>query len=195
MSKVEVDDRFSAALRAELIARTQHQVPSWSRRFWIRAGVLAAGAGLLGGAAIAGIAASQPQYVSKASDIVPAMAGPQQPSDKLPVPSSNTFAKAGIDLGSSRYLGKGTVLRYYAVTKGTDLICLIPVGPEGTGKSMGCARINGFETYGLRTRDPGTGEEAWLIMPHSNQVAMAKDPSDKWVAEADNFLVKEVIGQ
>ncbi len=44
---------------------------------------------------------------------------------------------------------------------------------------MGCARVKGFEAFGLRTRDPGTGQEAWLIMPHSSQV----------------FLVKEAIGQ
>lgn len=195
MSKVEVDDRFSAALRAELVSRAQHQATMWSRRLWIRVGALAAGAGLAGGAAIAGIAASQPQNVSKASDIVPAMAAPQKPSDRLPAPASNALGKTGIDLGTSRYLGKGTTLRYYAVSKGTDLICLIPVGPDDTGKSMGCARVQGFETYGLRTRDAGTGEDAWLIMPNSSQVAMGKDPSGKWVQEADNLLAKEAIGQ
>ncbi|WP_138413544.1 hypothetical protein [Sinomonas gamaensis] len=195
MSNVEVDDRFSAALRAELVARVQHPSPSWSRSLWIRFGVIAAGAGLVGGAAIGGIAASQPQGVSKASEIVPAMAAAQQPSDMLPTPAANTFGKSGIDLGSSRYLGKGTTLRYYAVSKGTDLICLIPVGPDGSGKSMGCTRIKGFDTYGLRTGNPEGSEEAWLIMPNSSQVAMAKDPSGKWIVEADNFLVKESPAQ
>ncbi|MEZ2390186.1 hypothetical protein AB6813_11670 [bacterium RCC_150] len=191
MSKLEVDDRFSAALRAELVARAQQPAPSRGRRLGIRAGVALAGAGLLGGSAIAAIAASQPQGVWKASDIVPAMADPQKASDKLPAPAANTFGKAGVDLGSARYLGKGTSLRYYAVSKGTDLICLIPVGADDAGKSMGCARIKGFENYGLRTGNPDGSEEAWLIMPNSSQVAMSKDPSGKWVQEADNFLVKE----
>lgn len=148
-----------------------------------------------GGAAIAAIAASQAQGVSKASDIVPPMAAPQQASDTLPAPVADALRKSGIDLGSSRYLGKGTSLRYYAVTKGTDEICLIPVSPDGTGKSMGCGRIKDFGGYGLRTGNPENNEEAWLIVPNSSQAAMGKDPSGKWVEEADNFLVKEVAAQ
>lgn len=191
MSNLEVDNRFSIALRAELVARAQNPAPSWNRKLWIRAGVVLAGAGLAGGAAIAAIAASQPHGVSKASEIVPAMAAQQQSSDKLPASAADTLGKTGIDLGSSRYLGKTTTLRYYAVAKGTDLICMIPVGPDDTSKSMGCGQIKGFENYGLRAGSPDSSEQAWLIVPHSGQVAMSKDPSSKWIQEADNFLVKE----
>lgn len=157
----------------------------------IRRWKLILSAALVGGAATAAIAASQPQGVSKASDIVPAMAAPQQASDQLPAAAANAFGKSGIDLGSARYLGKGTTLRYYAVTKGSDLICVIPVGADGTGKSMGCTRVKGFENYGLRMGHYGSTEQAWLIVPNSSQVAMAKDPSGKWGVEAKNFLVED----
>lgn len=50
MNQLRVDDRFSAALRAELVARARQTAPIGHSRLWIGAGVLA-GAGLLGGVA------------------------------------------------------------------------------------------------------------------------------------------------
>lgn len=82
-------------------------------------------------------------------------------------------------------------MRYYAVSKGSDLICLIPVSPDGTGKSMGCGHVRGFEGHGLRVGLNGESDEGRLIVPNTGQIAVSKDPSDTWVEVADDFLVKE----
>ncbi|WP_212745971.1 hypothetical protein [Sinomonas susongensis] len=132
-----------------------------------------------------------PVYRDDATLLQNAEDGPGLLGDRLPAPAANAFGTTGIDLGSSRYLGKGMSLSYYAVSKGTNLICMIPVGPDGAGKSMGCGQIKGFGNYGLRTGNPPDHEEAWLIVPNSGQVALGKDPFGGWVVEADSFLVKE----
>ena len=52
--------------------------------------------------------------------------------------------------------GQGALLRYYAAIKGSDDICLIPVGESGGAENgMRCARVNGSENYRLRTGNYG----------------------------------------
>ncbi len=153
-------------------------------------------AALIVGAGSAVIAASAPgwQRIEKAADIVPAMSTTQQASDQLPAKAAKTFAPTGIDLGSTRFLGRGKNLEYYAAPLGSDRICIVTVGSGGIGKMMGCTLLKGFEEYGLRVANPDKSEEAWLLVPNCMQVAVSKDASVKWAEKANNFLVKEPAG-
>lgn len=143
------------------------------------------------GVGVAAVAASSPSEhaVGKAADIVPAMASQQQLSDRLPESAAKTFSSTGIDPASVRLVGKTTNLQYFAAAMGSDQICIVTVGQDGSGQMMGCTFVKGFEGYGLRVANPDKSEEAWLVVPGSTQAAAASDP-EKWDATAPNFLVK-----
>ncbi|MFK0008176.1 hypothetical protein ACIQTZ_14085 [Paenarthrobacter sp. NPDC090520] len=144
------------------------------------------------GVSVAAVAATSPSEnaVEKALDIVPAMGVQQQVSDRLPEAASKTFSPTGIDLASVRLVGKTTNAQYFAAAMGTDQICIVTAGHDGSGQMMGCTFVKGFEGYGLRVANPDKSEEAWLVVPGSTQAAAASDPG-KWDATASNFLVNE----
>lgn len=132
------------------------------------------------GVGVAAVAASSPSEhaVGKAADIVPAMASQQQLSDRLPESAAKTFSSTGIDPASVRLVGKTTNLQYFAAAMGSDQICIVTVGQDGSGQMMGCTFVKGFEGYGLRVANPDKSEEAWLVVPGSTQAAAASDPEN-----------------
>ncbi|WP_138418789.1 hypothetical protein [Sinomonas gamaensis] len=148
-------------------------------------------------AGLSSVSASAPggHQITVPTDIVPAMASAQQPSDRLPPSAAKTFGAVGVDLGSSRFLGSGSAFEYFALVKGSDLICVAAVDSGGRGQQMGCASMNTFGSYGLRSGarvgNSDRTEEAWLVVPNTTPLSLSNDASGNWVRKASNFFVKE----
>lgn len=126
---------------------------------------------LAGAICVAGLAATAatlnaPPSISAASDVVPAFLKQQAESDKLPGTFIATFAPTGANLANARFLGDGPNARYFAVTHGSDKICIATVGKAAESLGMACTKVKGFEGYGLRVGNADFSEQAWLISPN-----------------------------
>ncbi|MCZ9880747.1 hypothetical protein NFJ07_02985 [Arthrobacter sp. B2a2-09] len=157
---------------------------------------------LVGAICVSGIAVTAatlnvPPSISTASDVVPAFLSQQAESDKLPDTFIATFAPTGANLTDARFLGDGPNARYFAVTRGSDKICIATVGKAAEPLGLACTNVKGFEGYGLRVGNDDHSDQAWLISPHgaagntlksANAVATTSK-CGQWKQIASNLLV------
>jgi hypothetical protein len=144
-----------------------------------------------------------PPSISSASEVVPAFLSRQVESDKLPDTFIATFAPTGADLTNARFLGAGPNARYFAVTRGSDKICIATIGKAAEPLGLACTNVKGFEGYGLRVGNDDRSEQAWLISPHgaagntpkSADAVAATSKGGQWKQIAPSLLVLEPRNQ
>lgn len=147
-------------------------------------------AAVLAAASVAMIATSSTggPKIENVSDIVPSFSGEQRVADQLPKSAARTFAPAGIDSETTRFVGESTVLKYYAAPLGNEEICLIAVDGQGSATQMGCTIVKGFE--GLRVANGEMTEQAWLVAATGAEKTLDSVDRREWKQTAPNFLVK-----
>jgi hypothetical protein len=164
MNQLRVDDRFSEALEAELVARVQKASPAGTRkrlRLWLSAGALA-GAGLLGGigAAAAGL------FVLPGAEQVTPLATPV---------TENYTGTATVELGEPPEGTTSIELKLIGLTPGSYAY------PDGASGSFTQADI-----------DAGLNESGYTIPlnPGQHSVTITATPGYRWQLTAK--YVKQV---
>lgn len=168
----------------------------------IKATILA-GAVCVSGITLTAATLNAPPSISSASDVVPAFLSRQAESDKLPDKFIAIFGPTGADLTNARFLGAGPNARYFAVTRGSDKICIATVGKAAEPLGLACTNVKGFEGYGLRVGNDDHSEQAWLISPHgapgntlkSADAVVATRTGGQWKQIAPSLLVLEPNSQ
>lgn len=156
MSRLQVDDRFSAALRAQLVARAQQQAPSRRVKLWIGAGTVA-GAGLLGGVA------------ASAAGLFPV------PGSVVSTPVASTVAEtrtgtATVDLGTPPTGATGIEM---------GLSCLSPGRFEWPdGAAMVCSAAD--------AGNPTSGWSGYTmaLAPGQHSITITAGPGNRWTLTA-----------
>ncbi|MDQ0894846.1 hypothetical protein [Agromyces ramosus] len=121
-------------------------------------------------AASAGVAASAADQVKPASSVLAALGSSGRPIDALPErdrkTASEDHGESGIDLSSTRFLGKNGAASYWAGEDYSGNVCLVVSLSKG-GMSSGCTKVEDFISHGvaLKYEVPGSGEysEAYLF--------------------------------
>lgn len=155
------------------------------------------GAVCTSGIALTSATLNAPPSISSASDVVPAFLSRQSESDNLPDTFIATFGPTGADLANARFLGAGPNARYFAVTRGSDKICIATVGKADEPLGLACTNVKGFEGYGLRVGTDDRSEQAWLISPRaaarntleSADAVAATSRGGQWKQIAPSLLV------
>jgi hypothetical protein len=207
MNKLQADDTFSNALRAELVSRVQKAAPSQTRgrtRVWLSAGALA-GAGLLAGTTVlvTASAPTPPDRFLDATRIIPSLSEPQKDTDKIPATvnpelfshmlAQDASGRRDIDPTKTRRIGHTETRTYYAAPAGDDMICMIGVNTKTeTSDGAGCVMLTNFETSGMKMVTPDGTEAAWLMVPAGVDKNLESVKSETgWSQQAPNFLVRD----
>lgn len=165
--------------------------------------IILVGAVCVSGITLTAATLNAPPSISSASDVVPAFLSRQVESDKLPDTFIATFGPTGADLTNARFLGAGPNARYFAVTRGSDKICIATVGKAAEPLGLSCTNVRGFEGYGLRVGNDDHSEQAWLISPRgiagntlkSADAVAATSKGGQWKQVASSLLVLEPSNQ
>jgi hypothetical protein len=129
--------------------------------------VIAAAVGTSGAAA--GNLGTPTDQSRPAVSVLSVLGTAQRPSDSIPKGNWNAadkFGESGLNLSSTRLLGKGSGGAYWAGKDNSGNVCLIVGLPSG-GMGSGCTTVKDFLEHGVATayEEPQVGEyaEAYLL--------------------------------